>query len=101
MILTNYTNAFFKFNKGISENINPTLGLNTPTYLWETVILTVYSVWTWLEINDISKTRYMIMQQLLEISSGNSLIEKPITYEEIITGLIMWIDLPFLLSNVE
>ncbi len=97
--------GFFKFRNGITASISTTRGTNT-RIACEKGILTVYSDGSWIEINDICETGYLnkgriinidtsssatvnIFSELLEISSGNSLIEKPIKNEEIITGLIM------------
>ncbi len=107
--------AFFKFKNGITASISPTRGLNT-RITCEKGILTVYSDGTWLEINDINKTGYInngriinidislsatvnAFSELIEISSGNSIIEKPITNEEIIAGLIMLNGLAFSALN--
>ncbi len=97
--------GFFKFKNGITASISPTRGQNT-RITCEKGILTVYSDGTWLEINDINENGYInnrriinidinlsatvnVFSELVEISKGNSKIQKPITNDEIITGLIM------------
>jgi len=97
--------AFFKFKNGITASISPVRGLNTRISC-EKGILTICSDGTWIEINNIASTGYFTkgriieiektlsatinaFSELVEIKMGNSLIEKPITNEEIITGLIM------------